>query len=158
MKLEERFRHHRGYGVHSPFLYKVVREAMMPHKVATTAPRLREELVAAGVGERTAVRLQNYLSLVGHTHWAIDTAEGTTEGTLFVATPDCPPGVVEQMAERCSREDTTVATLCVIHRRGRAQREWRRGLVESHKGMSAEKPRFTLLFFNPALPKQHIII
>ena len=157
MKLEKRFRHSRGYGVHSPFLYKVVREAMMPRKVATTDTRLRGELVAVGVGGRTAVRLQNYLSTVGHTHWAIDKTEEVTEGTLFVATPDCPQELVEQMAERCEKEGTTT-TLCIIHRRGRAQKEWRRGLVESHKGMSAEKPRFTLLFFNHALPKQHIII
>ncbi|MBQ5670675.1 MAG: hypothetical protein IIV29_08305 [Tidjanibacter sp.] len=158
MKLEKRFRHSRGYGVHSPFLYKVVREAMMPRKVATTDTRLRGELVAAGVGGRTATRLQNYLSMVGYTRWAINKAEAFTEGTLFVATPDCPHEVVEQMAEMCGVDGTTMATLCVIHHKGKAERVWRRELVEGHKGMSAEKPRFTFLFFNPALPKQHIII
>jgi hypothetical protein len=158
LKLEERFRHSRGYGVHSPFLYKVVREAMMPRRVATTTPLLREELVALGVGRRTAVRLQNYLDIAQHTCWAIDTAEGGAQGTLFVATPDCPHEVVEQMAEMCGVDGTTMATLCVIHHKGKAERVWRRELVEGHKGMSAEKPRFTFLFFNPALPKQHIII
>lgn len=131
---------------------------MMPRRVATTTPLLREELVALGVGRRTAVRLQNYLDIAQHTCWAIDTAEGGAKGTLFVATPDCPLGIVAQMTERCSRENDTIATLCVIHRRGRKQKEWRRRLVAEHKGMSAEKPHFTLLFFNPALPKQHIII
>lgn len=157
MKLEKRFRHSRGYGVHSPFLYKVVREAMMPRKVATTDTKLRGELVTVGVDGRTAVRLQNYLSLVGYTRWAINKAEEVTEGTLFVATPDCPHEVVKQIAERC-QEGNAMATLCIIHRRGRTEKKWRREFVGAHKGMSAEKPRFTLLFFNPALPKQHVII
>lgn len=130
----------------------------MPRKVATTDTRLHGELVAAGVGGRTATRLQNYLATVGHTRWTIDRAEAFTEGTLFVATPDCPHEVVEQMAEMCGVDGSTMATLCVIHHKGKAERVWRRELVEGHKGMSAEKPRFTFLFFNPALPKQHIII
>ncbi len=130
----------------------------MPRRVAAADTRLFEDLVAVGVDRRTAVRLQNYLSLVGHTHWAINKAEGVAEDTLFVATTDCRQEVIELMSDICGKDDTTMATLCVIHHRGRRGKVWRRELVDSHKGMSAEKPRFTLLFFNPALPKQHIII
>ncbi len=161
MKWEQRLRHSRGYGVHSPFLYGVVRQAMMPHHMVGGPTQLHSDLQAAGIDKRTATRLQNYLHHVGLSEWSIDKVPSIgAEESLMIATPDCPTEVLKQMITTVvgSEEHNTKATLCVIHRRGKTSKRLRRRLVAEHKGMSAEKRHFTLLFFNPALPKQHIII
>ena len=153
-------RHSRGYGVHSPFLYGVVRQAMMPRRVVGGPTQLHSDLQAAGIDKRTATRLQNYLYYVGLSEWTINKVPPFgAEDMLMIATPDCPADVLKQMMSIVgSEEHNTKATLCVIHRRGKTSKRLRRRLVAEHKGMSAEKRHFTLLFFNPALPKQHIII
>jgi hypothetical protein len=156
LKLEKRFRHSRGYGVHSPFLYKVVREAMMPRKVATTDTRLRGELVAVGVGGRTAVRLQNLYTLEGYGAWRIDSP--AAEGELAIATPHATDQEVVAMATACAKAEGS--TLAILHPIGgsKMRRTLCRRLIAKHPSMSASKLSLTLLFKRADLHKQHIVI
>ena len=155
MWLDEHLRHSHGYGVHSPFLYRIVREAMMPRRVVGCDRRLYEALVARGVGRRTAVRLQNLCNLEHLEAWSIDGAT-TAEAGLMIATRECSDATLEQMHKAQSHSG---ATLCILHEgRNRAALERCGRVVEQHSSMSAEAWAFTLLFCRKDLRKQHIII
>ena len=155
MWLEEHLRHRSGFGVHSPMLYRVVREAMMPRKVKGEGQELYNALRAVGVDRRSAVRLQNLFTLEGYTAWKID--EPAAKGQLAIATLRATTQCVEQMAAEC--RTTPHSTLCILHPIGSlARRRVCRSLVKGHPSMSASKPAFTLFFSRPDLKKQHIVI
>lgn len=157
MKWEQRLRHRRGYGVHSPFLYEVVRSTMMPRKMTSDDRRLYDALRNKGVDHRSATRLQNYLLHVGYECWTIDQCPDNNQAkVLCIATRQCPTDELERLLNAC-QEHKEEATLCVFHRSKEAKAECNR-LVEQHSSMSAEKPRFTLFFHHRPLPKQHLII
>ena len=54
-----RARYFRGHGVHSPFVYAIVREVFMRRELLAGDRGLYEALLAAGVPQRRAVQLQN---------------------------------------------------------------------------------------------------
>lgn len=153
-KWEQHLRHSRGYGVHSPFLYGVVRDSMMPRKVMGDNA-LYNELRSRGIDKRTAIRLQNYLHHEGFTRWSIGPEEELSS-QLCILPEECPEEMVSQMhQELCHHAER--ATLCLLHST-KSRKRMRDRIVTDHPCMSAEKSRFTLLFLNPSLPKQHIVI
>lgn len=155
MWLEKHLRHRFGFGVHSPMLYRVVKEAMMPRRIKGTDRRLYDELRRAGVKRRTATRLQNLFTLEQHSAWRINTPAG--EGELGIATSSAREDVLRQMAE--ANNCNSCSTLCMIHPvGGRLRRKICRTLTTEHRAMSASKPSFTLLFTRNDLHKQHIVI
>lgn len=155
MWLEKHLRHRFGFGVHSPMLYRVVREAMMPRSIRGTDRGLYEALRSAGVKRRTAVRLQNLFTLENHSTWSIDGPVG--EGVLGIATPRADERCVREMASE--NNSNHHSTLCIIHPIGnKSRRALCRELTAEHRAMSASKPSFTLLFSRADLHKQHIVI
>lgn len=156
MWLEEHLRHRAGFGVHSPMLYRIVREAMMPRKIKGADRGLYEALMARGVCRRTAVRMQNLYSLEGFTAWKID--EVAREGELAIATLSASKELTEEMVAACRNH--TPSTLCILHPvvGGGKRRALCREILQSHPSMSASKPSLTLLFNRADLHKQHIVI
>lgn len=154
MWLEEHLRHSRGYGVHSPLLYRIVREAMMPRKIKGSDTALYDTLRARGVGRRTATRLQNLLSLEGYTAWSIDSP--AEAGAMMIATAECSEKQLRAMATALGEQEGAV---CILHPIGsRTRRKLSGELIAAHHSMSASKPTFTLLLSRKDLQKQHINI
>lgn len=154
MWLEEHLRHSHGYGVHSPLLYRIVREAMMPRHIKGEDTALYEALRAKGVGRRTATRLQNLYSLEGYRAWHIDCV--SKEHEMMIATIRCSDKQLRAMATVASRQQ---GILCILTPLGnRARRRLCRELIGVHNSMSASKPTFTLLVWRTDLQKQHINI
>lgn len=154
MYLWDHIRHRSGFAVHSPFMYGVVRKAMMPRKVVGGGRELYDAVLAAGATRRTATRLQNYLTHLGYPAWAID--ECVAEG-LVVITPKCDAPKVHAIVAELA-EGNKNATLCLLHRRDKARKALAAQLVTTHASMSASKREFTLLVYGRKLPKQHIIL
>lgn len=154
MWLDEHLRHSRGYGVHSPLLYRVVREAMMPHRIQGGEVALYEALRARGVGKRTATRLQNLFTLEGYEQWSIDAEAG--ESGMMIATSECSEERIGEMVAALGKRQ---GVLCLLHPLGsHARLIFCRRIVAAHNSMSASKPTFTLLFARKDLQKQHINI
>ena len=154
MRIWQHLRHSRGYGVHSPMLYRIVREAMMPREVVGADRRLFDELFSKGVGKRTATRLQNLCTIQHYPTWSVDAM--AEEGGLTILTPDCAESVVRDAAEGLAKQEGVVVVLRSITDRRR--RTLCRELVRMHHSMSAERPTMLLLFARHDLRKQHIII
>lgn len=153
MYLWDHIRHRSGFAVHSPFMYGVVRKAMMPRRIVGPQSDLHKALLAQGCNRRAATRLQNYHTHLGYTRWGFN--EPVEEG-LVIITPDCSEQQVRIVAEKLS--DGRQATLCILHCRNKAQRTMAEQFVANHSSMSASKNDFTLLVYGKKLPKQHIIL
>lgn len=72
-----RARHFRGHGVHSPFVYGLVREAFMFHRLRDGEHCLYDALRRVGIFHRRAVQLQNAFLYCGYRTFAI--CEGKAE-------------------------------------------------------------------------------
>lgn len=154
MRIWQHLRHSRGYGVHSPMLYRIVRKAMMPRKVMGADRTLFNELLAQGIGRRNATRLQNLYTIEHYSEWSIDASAGV--GGLTILTPNCEESVVRKIAEGLIEKEGVVVVLRRITDCKR--RTLCKELVMKHHSMSAESPTMLLLFARSDLRKQHIII
>ncbi len=144
-----RARHFRGHGVHSPFVYALVRETFMKRGLRTSERALYEALLEAGVAKRRAVQLQNLFSHCGYRTFGLNCA---AEVDMNVLTRDFPAERLPEMLGRASERGTT---LCVMSPYDDALRiEECRRLVREHASTSVDN-RGYLLLFNNYLPKQH---
>lgn len=103
-----RARFFRGHGVHSPFVYAIVRQVFMKTELAEGDRSLYAALRERGVNERRAVQLQNLFIHCGYNRFGMNRA---TEADLCIATADTPTDRLPQLAEAARREG---ATLCIM--------------------------------------------
>ena len=70
-----RARYFRGHGVHSPFVYDIVRSVFMCDDLLPGRRDLYEALLTAGVSRRRAVQLQNLMIHCGYTTFGLNRAD-----------------------------------------------------------------------------------
>ena len=152
MWLDEYCFRSRGYGIHSPMLYRIVRGAMMPRHIIGPNHTLYDTLRRHNIDRRTATRLQNLFTLEGHTEWRIDEFAG--DKGLTIITPACTEEQIKEILGEFKE-----GTVCVTYPLWECRRRTLcRELVREHRSMSAEKPRMMLFFARTDLRKQHIRI
>lgn len=146
-----RARYFRGHGVHSPFVYRIVRQVFMKRSFQTDERTLYEALCAAGVARRRAVQLQNLAVHLDYAAFRLDQFSDAADWLLLTpaleATQTC--SIVRQAAEN----GRTVVLLDPYHGRERAQ--LCKMLIEEHRCTSVDNRGFVLLFTDKNLPKQH---
>ena len=142
-----RVRHFRGHGVHSPFVYQIVRKVFMQKRFLGEERALYDRLIALGLSHRRAMQLQNLALHCNYATWSID-AEG---GELVILTLDCDAEALVRHAEAAR---AAKATLCILTPYHTAER-WQTccSLVEGHPSTTVDN-RGYLLLFNNHLPKQ----
>lgn len=146
-----RARHFRGHGVHSPFVYALVREVFMRHELLPGDRSLYEALRSKGIAEQRAVQLQNLAIHAGLATFGLNRAEGA----LTVALPGLPHDELLKLAEDAK---ISGATLVVMLPCARSERQALcRQLVAMHDSTSVDN-RAYLLLFNNRLPKQHFVL
>ena len=69
-----RARYFRGHGVHSPFVYDIVRRVFMRDDLLPGRRDLYEALLTAGVSRRRAVQLQNLMIHCGYGTFGLNRA------------------------------------------------------------------------------------
>lgn len=145
-----RARYFRGHGVHSPFVYAIVRQVFMKRELRDGDRSLYERLTAAGFSHRRAVQLQNLAIHCGYAACEIDRLPDTCDFCLL--TPDVDDDTTCGIVARAANQGTTIALTAPY--RGRERAELCRRLVEAHRGTTVDN-RAYLLIFNNRLPKQH---
>ena len=144
-----RARFFRGHGVHSPFVYALVRQVFMQSELADGDRSLYDALRERGVCQRRAVQLQNLFRHCGYERFGLNCAADTD---LCIATVDTPLDRLPQLAETARRQRST---LCIMEPYADAERrDCCRRLTAEHPSTSVDN-RGYLLLFNGALPKQH---
>ena len=143
-----RARYYRGQGVHSPYVYDLVREVFMRRELLPGDRGLYEALLRAGVPQRRAVQLQNAAIRCGYATFGMNRAEGD----LYVATCDLSGEGLSALVRDAAASGSTVAVLAPYANDER-QALCRR-IVAAHRSTSVDN-RGYLLLFNNYLPKQH---
>lgn len=146
-----RARYFRGHGVHSPFVYRLVRQAFMRRGLLTAEPVLYEALVQRGFIKKRAVQLQNLFTLCDYHAFSIDRLE--TNCDLCLLTEAVSERETREVVARAARRHTTVAVMSPYE--GRERAALCRELVDNHTCTSVDKRAFLVLFTDPNLPKQH---
>lgn len=147
-----RARFFRGHGVHSPYVYDIVRKVFMQRELVTEHHDLYDALMALGVAKRRCTQLQNLVEHCGYDSWAIDAME---ERSFVVATLDT---TFEHLSAYAQFARERCITLCIMAPYNNANR-WAvcREIVEEHPSTTVDN-RAYLLVFNNHLPKQRFIL
>ena len=143
-----RARYFRGHGVHSPYVYNVVRQVFMQRELLAEEHPLHDMLLEYGVPRRRAVQLDNLVVHCDYKSWAVDSLARVD---LIVATLATTYDHLEEYA-RYARE--VGATLCIMAPYNNANR-WGvvKALIEAHPSTTVDN-RGYLLMFNNHLPRQ----
>ena len=131
-----RARYFRGHGVHSPFVYAIVREVFMRRDLLPGERSLYEALLGAGLSRRRAVQLQNLMIHCGYAR-------------------DLPRAETLALVRAASEGRHTVAVLSPYE--GRDRQALCAQIVAGHRSTTVDN-RAYLLIFNNHLPKQHFRI
>ncbi|MFG6341356.1 MAG: hypothetical protein K1V70_04270 [Alistipes sp.] len=146
-----RARYFRGHGVHSPFVYDLVRHVFMRAELLPGDRSLYEALLAVGIAERRAVQLQNLAIHCGYGSFGLNCAMGE----LCIVTHALALTEVAALVRDAAEAGRTVAVMTPY-----IDSEWRslcRRLIAAHRSTTIDN-RGYLLIFNNYLPKQHFRI
>ncbi len=148
----KRARYFRGHGVHSPFVYAIVREVFMRSELNTEQNSLYDALLAIDVAKRRAIQLQNLMAHCKYTTFKIDCPAEQIEGCdIVIASTNIAP---EKLAALANKAQEQRVTLCIISPSAdRARSRACKAIVDAHPCTSVDN-RGYLLLFNNHLPKQ----
>lgn len=143
-----RARYFRGHGVHSPYIYNIVRQVFMRRTFIRDQHPLYDALCAMGCSAKRAMQIENLATHCNYATWSIDSH---TSSELVILTTTTRHDAFEEYAHYAA---TTGATLCIMLPYDNAQRwsECKR-LIEAHPSTTVDN-RAYLLLFNNHLPKQ----
>ncbi|MBR2867327.1 MAG: hypothetical protein IKC12_06400 [Alistipes sp.] len=143
-----RARYFRGHGVHSPYVYDVVRQVFMRRDLMAGEHPVYDSLVALDVPRRRAVQIDNLAKHCGYERCVVDRLE---HADMIVATLATSP---ESLGEYYRYAREIGATLCIMAPYNNANR-WRvvKSLIDDHPSTTVDN-RGYLLVFNNHLPKQ----
>lgn len=144
-----RARFFRGHGVHSPFVYAIVRRVFMKSELSDGDRTLYDALRERGVHERRAVQLQNLFHHCGYERFGLNCA---TNADLCIVTADTSVERIPSLAETARRQRST---LCIMEPYADAERRDRCRLLTAEHPSTSVDNRGYLLLFNGTLPKQH---
>lgn len=143
-----RARYFRGHGVHSPFVYALVREVFMRRDLLPGDRALYHALTGCGVGRRRAVQLQNLAIHCDYATFGLNRAGAD----LCIATRDLSRAETLALVRAAAAEGHTAVVMAPYE--GRERQAMCRQIVAAHPSTTVDN-RAYLLVFNNHLPKQH---
>ncbi len=154
-----RVKHYRGFGVHSPFVYGLVRHSVMMKKnIIGEECAVFDKLVELKVAQKRAVQLQNMCNWAGYTKYFFLTDADSELGemdehTVYFVLPSYP---LEKLPEVCTTSEGKGGVVCLLSPyESRTRSKACKALIKIHRNTSVDNRGYLLIFFNPRHPKQH---
>lgn len=146
-----RARYFRGHGVHSPFVYDLVRCVFMRRELLPGDRKLFLALLAAGIPARRAMQLQNLATHCGYASFGLNRADAA----LCILTRNLPRAEVLEIVHAAAQTGHDVVVMSPYDNRERQGLCYQ--LVAEHNSTTVDN-RAYLLILNNHLPKQHFRI
>ena len=145
-----RAKYYHGHGVHSPFVYGLVRKVFMRRMLMEgTGTTLYNELCAMGMAKRSACQLHNTLYYLERKSYSIN--DVCCDLSILLA--DYPTEGLRAAYQDAEMEGVTLV-ICQPYA-NRERQSVVNELVEMHHSTSVDNRAYLLLFFDKKLPKQH---
>lgn len=145
-----RAKHFRGHGVHSPFVYGLVRRAFMNKKLESAESPIFDALIEARVAKKRAIELQNAALYCNAKSFAIDSVECSSDfnilSALYPATEFAVP-----FTNAVANGTTLIVMQPYLDRQ---RRNALKELMLRHRSTVVDN-RGYIIFFNNHLPKQY---
>ncbi len=142
-----RIRHFRGHGVHSPFVYSIVRNALMVDKLNSDATSSFELLRGVGVDSRSAIEISNIASHCNYHNITFDYL--SEDSDLVICTKSTSGDALAKLTCKAEKQGVAIVVLAQYK-----QAHLCRSIVKAHHCTSIDRPSY-LLLLNNHLPKQH---
>lgn len=144
-----RARYFRGHGVHSPYIYSIVRHVFMKSKLSDSNQELYDKLLSIAIPKRRAVELQNLFHHCNYKSFALDES---VKCDMLILTELTSDNETITLVNEASKNRGTVIVMYPHSCRERSQ--LCESLIESHSSTTVDN-RCYLIIFNNHLPKQH---
>lgn len=154
-----RLRHWRGKGVHSPFMYGVVRNVFLPKQISGPERGLYEESRKRGISRKDAVALQNLYGYCGVDNFMFIDGGGTPlisgRNICIVDSLDAA-GAVTETASMLGGTGSVLVWLAGDRNRNKVAAAEK--IYEKFHCVMAVRPSMVIMFFDNKLNKQKYII
>lgn len=142
-----RMRHYRGHGIHSPFVYTLVRRVFVDSAWVGEDRRLYDFLRANGVKMRPAFQLQNLCNLCGFEGFSTEDEEGNV---LHIVMPGEGP---ERIYKLSRNPNLTFVVLYPYKNRERV--DVCQSIASQGRRLTIDARHWFLIYNSEQLPKQH---
>jgi len=146
-----RARYYRGHGVHSPYIYAIVRFVFMQKKLTQIEKPFYNQILKLDICPKRAMQLHNLCIHCNYKTLTID----SPNGDICILTTTTSQTNLILVLNSAMLQGTTIV---VMNPYADAQREAIcRKIISKHKSTTVDNLGF-LLIFNNHLPKQHFVI
>ena len=96
-----RIKYWRGYGVHSPFMYRMVRQALMKHRVLDTKALAEIDFKSLGICNRERTMIRNIFVINQYKDFQVaDAQTSLTSETLYLVPLKCSDQTINQLVSQ----------------------------------------------------------
>ncbi len=147
-----RLRHRRGHGVHSPYIYNIVREVFMRRTFLAHQSPLYDLLLGLEVRKRYAREIESLRHHCGFSTFGVDTLEPLD---MVIYTTNYDAQLMIQAIKNGANNGTTIVIMSpyATPQRGKICDE----IIALHHSTTLNR-RGYLVVFNNHLPKQHFVL
>ncbi len=152
----KRKRFWRGHGVHSPFVYNMVRDAFMGKKLIDGKAELYDLLRSSNIAtKRTAREIQNLYTYCKHRgHTIYDSQADLSQTEMVILRSCCSESHIQQVAAALEGSEHKAAVIISPHSSSSRHKMCMR-ICDKHQGVSIDKFNILILVFDDHYLKQH---